>query len=131
MDLRYWIGFNLVKGIGPARVRRLLDYFGDLALAWQASPEALGQAGLDRLGTGAESYGSARRDRPGPGPEAHRTGRPDGAHLGVAGLSGQPSEHRPAAARALCQGHADPGRRMGGGYGRDAPGERVRPRSGP
>ena len=50
MDLRYWIGFNLVKGIGPARVRRLLDYFGDLALAWQAAPEALSQAGLDRRG---------------------------------------------------------------------------------
>ena len=48
MDLRYWIGFNLVKGIGPARVRRLLDHFGDLALAWQAPPEALAQAGLDR-----------------------------------------------------------------------------------
>jgi DNA processing protein len=48
VDLRYWIGFNMVKGIGPARVRRLLDHFGDLALAWHASPEALRTAGLDR-----------------------------------------------------------------------------------
>ena len=38
----------MVKGIGPARVRRLLDYFGDLAQAWQAAPEALLAAGLDR-----------------------------------------------------------------------------------
>jgi DNA processing protein len=47
-DQRYWIGFNLVKGIGPARVRRLLDHFGDLAAAWDASAEALQTAGLDR-----------------------------------------------------------------------------------
>ncbi len=48
MDLRYWIGFNIVKGIGPARVRLLLDYFGDLEPAWKAPLEALRQAGLDR-----------------------------------------------------------------------------------
>jgi DNA processing protein len=48
VDLRYWVGFNMVKGIGPARVRRLLDHFGDLALAWHAVPEDLRAAGLDR-----------------------------------------------------------------------------------
>lgn len=48
MDLRYWIGFNRIKGIGAIRVRRLLDYFGDLQAAWNASPEALREAGLDR-----------------------------------------------------------------------------------
>lgn len=48
VDLRYWIGFNLVKGIGPARVRLLLDHFGDLKDAWLASPDALRMAGLDR-----------------------------------------------------------------------------------
>jgi DNA processing protein len=47
VELRYWIGFNLVKGIGPARVRRLLDHFGDLAAAWSAPAEALRAAGLD------------------------------------------------------------------------------------
>jgi DNA processing protein len=46
--LRSWIGFNLVKGIGPARVRRLLDYFGDIDQAWGAPLEALRAAGLDR-----------------------------------------------------------------------------------
>ncbi len=48
MELRYWIGFNLVRGIGPAKVRRLLDHFGDLEAAWSAAPEALREAGLDR-----------------------------------------------------------------------------------
>jgi DNA processing protein len=50
MDLRrrYWIGFNLVKGIGPAKVRRLLDHFGDLKAAWTASPDELRASGLDR-----------------------------------------------------------------------------------
>src|ERR1051326_3653628 len=47
-ELRYWIGFNLVKGIGPAKVRRLLEYFGDLTTAWSARAEELRLAGLDR-----------------------------------------------------------------------------------
>jgi DNA processing protein len=48
VEVRYWIGFNLVKGIGPAKVRRLLDYFGDLESAWSAAPGELRAAGLDR-----------------------------------------------------------------------------------
>jgi DNA processing protein len=47
-DIRYWIGFNKVTGIGAARLRALLDYFGDLEIAWQASGADLQQAGLDR-----------------------------------------------------------------------------------
>jgi DNA processing protein len=43
---KYFIGFNRIWGIGPARIRSLLDYFGDLERAWKASPEALRQAGL-------------------------------------------------------------------------------------
>ncbi len=35
-DKRYWVGFNLVKGIGAVRLQALRDHFGDLALAWQA-----------------------------------------------------------------------------------------------
>ena len=42
----YWVGFNLVKGIGAARLRSLLDYFGDVESAWNASPAELEQAGL-------------------------------------------------------------------------------------
>jgi DNA processing protein len=42
----YWIGFNLVKGIGAVRFRNLLDTFGDAETAWNASAEALRVAGL-------------------------------------------------------------------------------------
>ena len=42
----FWIGFNLVKGIGAVRFKALLDYFGDARTAWQASPQALQAAGL-------------------------------------------------------------------------------------
>lgn len=47
-DTRYWIGFNRVSGIGAARLKALLDYFGDVETAWQAPADALRQAGLDR-----------------------------------------------------------------------------------
>ena len=46
--LRYYIGFNRVQGIGPARLRMLLDAFGDVETAWHASADALRRAGLDR-----------------------------------------------------------------------------------
>ncbi|MEA4909496.1 MAG: DNA-processing protein DprA, partial [Anaerolineaceae bacterium] len=42
----YWIGFNLVKGVGAVRLKALLEYFGSLEIAWQASPETLRAAGL-------------------------------------------------------------------------------------
>jgi DNA processing protein len=47
-DVRFWIGFNKVPGIGAARVQALLDYFGELQTAWQAHTHDLRQAGLDR-----------------------------------------------------------------------------------
>jgi DNA processing protein len=43
----YWLGFSLVKGIGPARVRALLDAFGDVEAAWNASREDLRSVGLN------------------------------------------------------------------------------------
>lgn len=47
MDTRvYWVGFNLVKGIGAVRMRALLNYFGDLRVAWQAPADALRSCGL-------------------------------------------------------------------------------------
>lgn len=46
--LRYWIGFNIVRGIGPVRLRALLDHFGDVEQAWHAPSEELRRAGLDR-----------------------------------------------------------------------------------
>jgi DNA processing protein len=47
-DIRYWLGFNRVMGIGPAKLRALLDHFGDLETAWRASSSDLREAGLDR-----------------------------------------------------------------------------------
>lgn len=47
-DVRYWVGFNKVPGIGAARLRALLDYFGDLETAWNAHAHDLQQAGIDR-----------------------------------------------------------------------------------
>jgi DNA processing protein len=45
-DKRYWLGFNLVRGIGAVRLRALLDHFGDAEGAWKGSPEELRAAGL-------------------------------------------------------------------------------------
>lgn len=47
-DPRYWIAFNLVPHIGPAKVQRLLERFGDLKTAWHASHFDLAVAGLDK-----------------------------------------------------------------------------------
>ncbi len=47
-DLRYWVGFNIVRGIGPTRLRALLDCFGDVERAWHAPSGELRRAGLDR-----------------------------------------------------------------------------------
>ncbi|HHX65862.1 MAG TPA: DNA-protecting protein DprA, partial [Chloroflexi bacterium] len=45
-DIRYWIGFNRVPRIGPARLATLLDYFQSLEAAWNAGAAALRAAGL-------------------------------------------------------------------------------------
>ncbi len=42
----YWVGFNLVRGIGAVRLKGLLDFFGSLEIAWQAPVDALQAAGL-------------------------------------------------------------------------------------
>jgi DNA processing protein len=46
IDKRYWIGFNLIKGIGAVRMQALIKYFGDLEVAWKAAPIDLARAGL-------------------------------------------------------------------------------------
>jgi DNA processing protein len=43
---RYWVGFNLVKGIGAIRFKSLLDHFGSAERAWQAPADVLAQIGL-------------------------------------------------------------------------------------
>ncbi|MFQ5593522.1 MAG: DNA-processing protein DprA [Anaerolineae bacterium] len=47
-DLKYWVGFNMVPGIGPKRFESLLKYFGSAGDAWQAHAGDLQAAGLDR-----------------------------------------------------------------------------------
>lgn len=44
---KYWVGFNLVKGIGPVRLEKLLQYFGDIQTAWEARSYHLTAAGLN------------------------------------------------------------------------------------
>ena len=47
-ELAYWVGFNKVLGIGPARLRALLDFFGTIAEAWHADVSSYQEVGLDR-----------------------------------------------------------------------------------
>lgn len=46
-DVKYWVGFSLIHGIGRARVALLENHFGDLERAWDASLGELRAAGLD------------------------------------------------------------------------------------
>ncbi len=45
-EKKYWVGFNLIKGIGAVRMLGLVTYFGDLESAWGADPTSLAEAGL-------------------------------------------------------------------------------------
>ncbi len=47
-DRKYWIGFNLIKGIGAVRMQALVAYFGNLESAWYANAVNLAEAGLGR-----------------------------------------------------------------------------------
>jgi len=42
----YWIGFNKIRGIGYVRTMKLLEFFGDLQPAWNATESSLLEAGL-------------------------------------------------------------------------------------
>ena len=46
-DIKYWIGFNIISGIGRVKFAQLENYFGNLEDAWQAAPAELKHAGLD------------------------------------------------------------------------------------
>ncbi len=47
-DLKYRLGFNIVKGIGPAKMKALQGYFGDFERAWHATELELNKIGVDR-----------------------------------------------------------------------------------
>lgn len=49
MDERaFWIAFNRVPGIGPARLSALMEKCGSISAAWKAPIQSLKAAGLDR-----------------------------------------------------------------------------------
>jgi DNA processing protein len=60
LDLEYWLGFNMIKGIGPAKIRALIDHFGSLAEAWNANEFQLQRIGIDRRAL--QSFLSAREE---------------------------------------------------------------------
>jgi DNA processing protein len=47
-DLKYWLGFNLVKGIGSAKMQALIDFYGSAEAAWGANELQLQRIGLDK-----------------------------------------------------------------------------------
>jgi DNA processing protein len=46
-NTRYYLGFNRVNGIGPARLDRLIERCGSIEAAWRASAAELAAAGLE------------------------------------------------------------------------------------
>jgi DNA processing protein len=46
-DLQYWVGFNIIPGIGRVKFSQLEKYFGKLENAWQACAGDFKLAGLD------------------------------------------------------------------------------------
>jgi len=46
-EVKYWVGFSLIPGIGRAKFYLLQNHFGNLGRAWHASAAELRSAGLD------------------------------------------------------------------------------------
>ena len=46
-ELKYWVAFSGIPGIGRVRISQLKEYFGSLQDAWKAPEGKLRQAGLD------------------------------------------------------------------------------------
>jgi hypothetical protein len=72
-DLPYWLAFNRVKGIGPARFALLLGACGSARAAWEAGTAAWRAAGLDERTTAALARQRARASRPRPSWSAWRS----------------------------------------------------------
>ena len=47
-DIKYWVGFSLIPGIGRVKLAQLDNYFSSLDKAWQATTVDLKHAGLDK-----------------------------------------------------------------------------------
>jgi DNA processing protein len=59
---RYYVGFNLVPGVGPARLARLIERCGSVAQAWHADAFDLAAAGLDARSSAAFVSAQQRLD---------------------------------------------------------------------
>jgi len=46
-DIKYWVGFSLISGIGRVKFGQLESYFDSLENAWKATAAELKQSGLD------------------------------------------------------------------------------------
>ena len=46
-DIKYWLGFSIIPGIGRVKLAQLENYFSNLEDAWKATPADLKHAGLD------------------------------------------------------------------------------------
>jgi len=53
---KYWIGFNHVAGVGPARLKMLAAHFSSLEAAWNADERSLARAGLDHATVRGEAF---------------------------------------------------------------------------
>ncbi len=47
-ELKYWLGFNLVDGLGPAKVQALMMRYKSAEVAWNAPEHELANLGFDR-----------------------------------------------------------------------------------
>ncbi len=59
---RYYLGFNLVPGVGPARLARLIERCGSVEGAWHADAFDLAAAGLDARSSAALAAAQQRLD---------------------------------------------------------------------
>jgi len=74
-DIKYWVGFSLIPGIGRVRLTHLENHFGNLEDAWKSPPAELKRAGLD---SGSITAITARRDKISPETEMEKL-----AHYGI------------------------------------------------
>lgn len=59
-DIKYWVGFNIIPGIGRVKFSQLENYFGSLEDAWKAGSDELRRSGLDRNSVRAINEGRGR-----------------------------------------------------------------------
>src|SRR5258708_3565177 len=46
LNLPYLVALHSVEGLGPTRLKKLIDHFGDLELAWNAQDKELRSLGI-------------------------------------------------------------------------------------